>query len=105
MERADPEIARRVADHLVQPVLHLAGGLVGKRHGEDVPRRDTQLFEQIGYAMREHARFARAGAGEDQTRTVSGLDGGALNIIELRRRDDHPLEFRRPRETRLARDA
>ena len=38
--------------------------------------------EQVGDAVGEHARLARAGAGQDEQRTVGVGDGLALRLVE-----------------------
>ena len=57
VKRADPQVARGVADHAFQARLHLAGGLVGEGHRQDAIREDLLLFEQIGDAVGQHARL------------------------------------------------
>ena len=63
-----------MADELFDALGHLGGGLVGEGDGEDGVRRDTALLDEIGDAVRDDARLARARSGKDEHRTVDGLD-------------------------------
>ena len=65
------------------PAGHLAGGLVGERDGEQVPRRDALLAREPGDPVRDDARLAASGAGEDEERPVAGGDGLALRGIQI----------------------
>ena len=47
-----------VADQLFNPTAHFACGLVGKGNGQDVPRVDLSLFDQIDDALGQDACFA-----------------------------------------------
>ena len=67
----------------VEARAHLAGGLVGERHGEDAPRRDALARDEVGDAIRDDARLAAAGAGEDEERALRVGDRGGLRIVEL----------------------
>ena len=72
-ERAAAECARRASETwrspacslqlLAQqrrgPLLHFAGRLVGERDGQN-PRRRRAVLDQLGDAIRDHARLARA---------------------------------------------
>jgi hypothetical protein len=64
--------------------LHFGRGFVGKRNGQNASRPDAVL-DQLGDAIGDDARFARAGAGQHQKRTVERVDGFALRRIQLRR--------------------
>ena len=66
------------ADERVDAVAHLARGLVGEGNGEDAPRADVLLADEVGDAVGDDARLAGAGPGEDQQRPVGLLDGFAL---------------------------
>ena len=72
--------ARR--DHPREALAHFGGGFVRKGDGEDVRRIDV-LRDQIGDARGDDARFARAGAGEDQERTFGRGHGAALRVVEI----------------------
>ena len=84
MERGDQrrlEPDRR--QQAVDPSRHLAGGLVGERHGEQVARREIAATEQPGDPVGDHARLAAAGAGQHEQRTVAGRHGFALGGIQI----------------------
>ena len=57
VEGAHRYVACRLANHLVQAVAHLGGGLVGEGHGEDLPRGDALMLNQPGDAVRDHPRL------------------------------------------------
>ena len=73
----------RAGQQLLHALAHLGRGLVGKGDGEDGIRRDALRLNEIRNAVRDDARLARAGAGQDQDRTIRGLHGGALLRIHL----------------------
>ena len=62
--------------------LHLGGGLVGERDREDLVRLHVALQDEVGDAMGEHARLARAGAGQNEQRSLEVRDRGALRLVE-----------------------
>ena len=84
---------------LQQPLdalAHRARGLVRERHGEDPPWLDAALPHQVGDAVCDYARLARAGPGEDQERAAGHLDGTALRLVEVVqhvRSDGHAPSF------------
>ena len=57
VEGAHRHVACRLADHLVQAIAHLGGGLVREGHREDLPRGDPLVLNQPGDPMRDHARL------------------------------------------------
>ena len=63
-------------------VAHLGRRLVGERDGEDVPRLDALDADEVGHAMRQDTRLARAGAGQDQEWSVGRGDGARLLGVE-----------------------
>ena len=63
-----------MSSSLSEAGLHLAGGLVGEGHRQDVVGRDAHLVDQVGDAVGQHARLARAGPGQHQHRAGSGGD-------------------------------
>ena len=83
MKGAAPDAGRVNREEVDDPVEHLAGGFVRKGEEEDVARVDPVL-EQIGDAIGEGARFARAGPGDDKQRPGWGGDGGVLLRVGLR---------------------
>ena len=59
----------RLAEQILDTLAHLLGGFVGERHRQNRVGRNTMFVDQVRDAMRDDARFAAAGAGEDQQRT------------------------------------
>ena len=82
VEGAHGHVPAALADEGEDARAHLGGGLVGERHGQDVPRLDALHADQVRDAVGQHARLARAGAGQDQQRPVGGADGACLLGIE-----------------------
>ena len=74
---------RRMPQQPVHALAHLAGGLVGKGNGENRIGRHALFLDEPGDAAGDHARLARTGAGKDQQRPFSGLNGGALFGIQF----------------------
>ncbi|MGY4326214.1 hypothetical protein ACVWWG_000628 [Bradyrhizobium sp. LB7.2] len=71
-----------MAEHLAEPVLHLAGGLVGEGHRQDLGGARAALAQDMGDARGQHAGLAGAGAGQHQNRAVQRLHRLALLRIE-----------------------
>jgi hypothetical protein len=83
VERRHPHLLGDGADERADPVLHLVGGLVRERDGEDLERADAPVLDQVGDPGREDLGLAAAGAGDDQQRAV-GVGGGlALDGVEV----------------------
>ena len=76
MERPAPERRPVPAPANPRRGASFPGGLVGERQQQDAVRRDA-LFQQIGDAVGERARLARAGAGDDERRPGRRGDGGS----------------------------
>ena len=60
VEREDPEPAPATAEHVVEPLAHLARGLVRERDREDLLRLDAVRVDQVRDAVREDARLAQS---------------------------------------------
>ena len=84
VEGRHPRQLASLAEQALDALAHLARRLVGEGDGEDAPRRDAALADQVRDAMRQRARLARAGAGEDQQRAVAVQDRLLLHRIERR---------------------
>ena len=84
VEGHHPHQPRHAADQLLDPLAHLAGGLVGERDREDLGRLRLPGGQQVGDSVGEHARLAGAGAGEDQERPLAVRDRLALRRVQLR---------------------
>ena len=79
----------------LEPLAHLAGGLVREGDREDLVRLHAAGVDQVRDAVGEHARLARAGAGDDEQRAFGREDGLPLGRVQvgevlLGRRDGHP---------------
>ena len=57
---------------------HFVRGLVGERDRQDGGRRDAMAADEMRDAVRDDARLAASGAGQDQQRTFGVCDGFAL---------------------------
>ena len=67
-----------VAEQAVDAVAHLLSGFVGKRDRQNGGPGYVMRFNQVRDAMRDDARLAAAGAGEQQERTFDMGNGFAL---------------------------
>jgi hypothetical protein len=74
-------LGRLLADHLLQALAHLVGGLVGEAERDDAAGRDAAL-EQVDDAVGDDPGLARAGAREHEERPLGGEDRGALIGVE-----------------------
>ena len=81
VERADPQIARLVADHALEARFHCAGGFIRERYGKYLIRRDIELIEQVCDAVREDAGLPASRTCENQTRAISISNGGRLDVV------------------------
>ena len=108
VEGHDPDRPRARADGRLDPRAHLRGRLVRERDRQDLVRMDV-LREQVGDAVREHARLPGAGSGDDEERALRGRHGLALGVVQvgelelgggLRR---HHSTLARPRDVSAAR--
>ncbi len=82
VEGHQPHPARAASEQALDPVAHLAGGLVGERDREDLAGLRLVGVDEVREAMRQHPRLAAAGAGEDQERPLAVRDGLALGLVE-----------------------
>ena len=81
VERAHPHRPGDRTHQVGHTVTHLLRGLVGERDRQD--RRGRHSFvDEVGDAMREHTRLARAGTGDDQQRAATVHDSVELIGIE-----------------------
>ena len=70
-----------LAEERAHAISHLASGGHGIGEGEDFVRLRVSLLNQTGNAMDENRRFAGAGAGYNQHRSVNMVDRFALAIV------------------------
>ena len=59
-----------VPEDLIDPFSHLLGSFVCERYGENGIRRHASLLDEIGDAMRNHARLARASTCQQKDRSI-----------------------------------
>ncbi len=83
VEREDPDGARDAAQHVLEPLAHLARGLVRERDREDLLRLDPVRVDQVRDAVGEDARLARARSRDHEQRPLRGEDGLALGRVQV----------------------
>ena len=84
MKGRDQWIAQQAATHdLIYALGHLGRRFVGEGDGEDRVRLNAGILDQIGNAIGDYTSLSRAGAGEDQDRTIDDLGGLSLLRIKL----------------------
>ena len=83
VEREDPDRARDSAEHVLEPLAHLAGGLVRERDRKDLLRLDPVRVDQVRDAVREDARLARARAGDDEQRPLGREHSLPLSRVQV----------------------
>ncbi len=82
VEGAHPDTGGAQPQQLLDSRPHLAGRLVGERHGQDLAGSSAALLDQPGDPVREDSGLAAAGAGKDQQRPIARRHRGALRGIE-----------------------
>ena len=87
VECADPEVAGRETQQILDPMAHFPGGLVGKGDREEMLGHDVLDADQPGDPVHEHAGLAASGAGEHQHRPPDGR-GYRLSLRVIQRIDD-----------------
>ena len=113
VERAGLDVpAGPLADEGDDPVAQLPGGPIREGDREDLPGRHAAHADEVGDPMGQHARLARARAGQDEDRAVRRRHGSRLLRVEvggdarregLRRRDPFLRGGRRGRDDGLGR--
>ena len=81
MKGADQHAARAFADQAFSALAHFGGGLVGESDGRNLLGFEARL-NQPPDLVRDHARLARAGTGQHQTRAVHVIDGFLLGQVQ-----------------------
>ena len=66
----------------MHPLPHLISGFIGEGDRQDAGSGNMVRLDQMRYAMRDYARLAATGAGEDQQGSVGGLDRAPLRLVE-----------------------
>ena len=82
MESAHPEPADLIAGEALDPVPHLAGRLVGEGNGQDLVGEDAALLQQPRDPVSQDPGLARARPGDDEDRSLRGLDSPNLVVVE-----------------------
>ena len=82
VKRSDPRPRSDPRSQTLDAAQHLVGRFVRERHRQNVRRRHAALADQPGDAIRDHPRFARSGAGQNEQRTITVGDGLALLRVE-----------------------
>ncbi len=82
VEGAHGHAAALRTDQGEDALAHLGGGLVGEGHRQDLPRLHALHPHEVGDAMGQDTRLARAGAGEDQKWSLGGRDRAGLLGVE-----------------------
>jgi hypothetical protein len=63
-------------------LAHLVGGLVRESDGQDGGTGDAMRLDQMSYPVRDHPRFAAAGAGKKEQRSFDVRHRGLLWRIQ-----------------------
>ena len=101
MERPEPRHPLdRATDEMADALLHLARGLVGEGHRQDLAAARAPRRHDVGDASGQHARLAGARARQHQQRAVQRLDRLTLLGIETR----EVVDSRRHLRARARRD-
>ena len=78
------QIARAIAaEQVLEPLAHLARGLVRERDREDLVRLHPAGVDQVRDPVGEHARLAGARAGDDEQRPLGCEDRLSLAGIQV----------------------
>ena len=85
VEGRHPHAACVVSHEGARALTHLGGCLVREGDRQNLARPRAARGQQVGDAVREHARLAGARAGEDQQRRARVGDGLALAVVEAAR--------------------
>ncbi len=83
VEGEDPDRARDAAEQALEALAHLRRRLVRERDRKDLVRLHAAGREQMGDPVGEHARLARAGAGDHEQRPFGRHDRLALRGVQV----------------------
>ena len=84
MKRGEGYVFAALADGFHHAGFHFAGGFFGERQAEDIFAREPRIgFQQVANSFGDDACFSRAGAGDDQQRTLSMGNGALLRVIYI----------------------
>ncbi len=83
MEGGDDHPANPFLAHqLFDPLLHLAGRLVGEGDRQQLAGVDPPLLNQVGDTVGDHPGLARAGAGQQQQGAFGVANRGKLFLVQ-----------------------
>jgi hypothetical protein len=82
MEGGDQRAIFTAAQEVTHPRPHLFRGFIGERHRQDARTGDPVLLHQMRHPMRDYARLAAPGAGQQEQRTFDVGHGGLLLRIQ-----------------------
>ena len=80
VEGADHDLLCALANEFSSALAHFSGRFVGKGDGGNAFGFKAYFNESSNF-LRDHARFARASAGQDQTGAFDVIDGFELGRI------------------------
>ena len=83
VEGEDPDRARDAAEQVLEPLAHLPRRLVRERDRQDLVRLHAAGGDQVRDAVGQHARLARARAGDHEQRPLGGEDRLALGVVQI----------------------
>ena len=83
VEGEDPDRAGDSAEHVLEPLAHLAGGLVREGDRQDLLRFHAAGVDQVRDAVGEDARLARARSGDHEQRPLRGEDRLLLRRVQI----------------------
>lgn len=93
VERANGQAAQLPIEQIFHAVLHLLGRFVGEGDGHDTARGRAQMADEVGDAVREHARLTAAWPGNDERGARGGGDGLVLLGVEACEEIQHGVDF------------
>ena len=91
---AELALGQLLGQQQLQPLLHLAGGLVGEGHRQQLGRIHAVVAHQVGDAVGERPGLAAAGPGHHQQGPGVMVHRPALGVVEAGKECTHGLDPR-----------
>ena len=91
VERGNPHAAGPRPHERAQAFAHLVGSLVRERDGKNLPRSGVGGFQDVGNAVREHARLTRTCTRKHEQGSFRTFYGFALRTVEGFEVDGHTI--------------
>ena len=91
---AELALGQLLGQQQLQPLLHLAGGLVGEGHRQQLGRIHAVVAHQVGDAVGERPGLAAAGPGHHQQGPGVVIHRPALGVVETGKEGAHGLDPR-----------